>query len=159
MPETLRGLPAVACFDTAFHSTLPPAAFTYALPAAWTSRWGVRRYGFHGISHAWVAHRAPSILGVSGAELRIVSCHLGAGASLCAIAGGRSVDTTMGFTPLEGLVMGTRSGDVDAGAVLHLITREQKPPAEVLHALDTAQRVLADLQAHKIELRYEVDPQ
>jgi acetate kinase len=132
----LPGLPAVACFDTAFHSTLPPAAFTYALPAAWTTRWGVRRYGFHGLSHAWVAHRAPSILDVSGAELRIVSCHLGAGASLCAIAGGRSVDTTMGFTPLEGLVMATRSGSVDPGLLLWLLEREALSTAELGEALE-----------------------
>ena len=112
----LPGAPAVACFDTAFHATLPAAAATYALPAAWGRRWGVRRYGFHGLSHAWVARRAPELVGASGPDgLRIVSCHLGAGASLCAIAGGRSVDTTMGFTPLEGLVMATRSGNVDPG--------------------------------------------
>ena len=132
----LPGLPAVACFDTAFHSTLPAAAFTYALPDAWTSRWGVRRYGFHGLSHAWVAHHAPSILGVPGAELRIVSCHLGAGASLCAIAGGRSVDTTMGFTPLEGLVMATRSGSVDPGLLLWLLEREGLTTAELGEALE-----------------------
>ncbi len=126
--ELLPGLPAVACFDTAFHATLPDAAATYALPAAWRERWGLRRYGFHGLSHAWVAHRVPELLGRvpelldrGPGGLRIVSCHLGAGASLCAISGGRSVDTTMGFTPLEGLVMATRSGSVDPGLVLWLL--------------------------------------
>jgi len=132
----LPGLPAVACFDTAFHSTLPAAAFTYALPAAWTSRWAVRRYGFHGLSHAWVAQRAPLVLGQSAPEVRIVSCHLGAGASLCAIAGGRSVDTTMGFTPLEGLVMATRSGSVDPGLLLWLLEREALTTAELGEALE-----------------------
>jgi acetate kinase len=98
----LPGRPAVACFDTAFHATLPAAPATYALPAAWRERWGLRRYGFHGLSHAWIARRAPELLGRSGPERRIVSCQLGAGASLCAIRSGESIDTTMGFTPLEG---------------------------------------------------------
>jgi acetate kinase len=135
--SALPGVPAVACFDTAFHATLPDAAATYALPAAWVRRWGVRRYGFHGLSHAWVAQRAPELLGISGAsDLRIVSCHLGAGASLCAIAGGRSLDTTMGFTPLEGLVMATRSGTVDPGLLLWLLEREALSTAELGHALE-----------------------
>jgi acetate kinase len=116
----LPDVPAVACFDTAFHATLPPAAATYALPAAWNKRFGLRRFGFHGLSHAWVARRAPELLGRPEPDLRLVSAHLGAGASLCAIAGGRSVATTMGFTPLEGLVMATRSGDVDPGLLLWL---------------------------------------
>lgn len=113
--------PAVACFDTAFHARLPPAAATYALPRGWRARWPLRRYGFHGLSHAHVSRRAAEMLGWAGGELRIVSCHLGAGASLCAIAGGRSVDTTMGFTPVEGLVMATRPGDVDPGLLLWLL--------------------------------------
>ncbi|MEX2413998.1 MAG: acetate/propionate family kinase [Thermoleophilaceae bacterium] len=116
-------LPAVACLDTAFHSTLPAAAATYALPAAWRERWPLRRFGFHGLSHAWVARRVPELLASSPSSLRIVSCHLGAGASLAAIADGRSVDTTMGFTPLEGLAMATRSGSVDPGLVLWLQRR------------------------------------
>ncbi len=133
----LPGLPAVACFDTAFHATLPEAAATYALPAAWGRRWGLRRYGFHGLSHAWVARRAPEIVGASDPDgLRVVSCHLGAGASLCAIAGGRSVDTTMGFTPLEGLVMATRSGNVDPGLLLWLLEREALTTAELGRALE-----------------------
>ena len=117
----LPDVPAVACFDTAFHATLPAAASTYALPSAWRGRWRIRRYGFHGLSHAWIARRVPSLVGRDPAGLRIVSCHLGAGASLCAITRGRSVDTTMGFTPLEGLVMATRSGSVDPGLVLWLL--------------------------------------
>jgi acetate kinase len=139
----LPQLPAVACFDTAFHATLPPEASTYALPAAWRSRWGVRRYGFHGLSHAWVARRVPELVGRPREELRIVSCHLGAGASLCAIAGGRSVDTTMGFTPLEGLVMATRSGSVDPGLLLWLLERESLTESELAHALEYESGLLA----------------
>jgi acetate kinase len=112
--------PHIACFDTAFHSTMPAAARTYAIPEEWRQRWGARRYGFHGLSHAWVARRAPAIAGRDVAGTRTVSCHLGAGASLCAIGDGASVDTTMGFTPLEGLVMATRSGSVDPGLLLWL---------------------------------------
>jgi acetate kinase len=132
----LGGRPAVACFDTAFHATMPAAAATYALPAQWRDRWGLRRYGFHGLSHAWVARRAPELLDRSGADLRIVSCHLGAGASLCAIRDGSSVDTTMGFTPLEGLVMATRSGSVDPGMLLWLLEREGVPAPELAEALE-----------------------
>ncbi len=132
----LPRLPAVACFDTAFHATLPPAAFTYALPAQWRERWGLRRYGFHGLSHAWVARRAPELLQRDPAGLRIVSCHLGAGASLCAIDDGRSLDTTMGFTPLEGLVMATRSGSVDPGMLMWLLEHERLSPSELADALE-----------------------
>ena len=117
----LPHLPAVVCFDTAFHATMDPSATTYALPADWRTRWRLRRYGFHGLSHAWVARRVPDLLGRPAAGLRLVSAHLGAGASLCAIRDGRSVDTTMGFTPLEGLVMATRSGSVDPGLILWLL--------------------------------------
>jgi acetate kinase len=140
----LPRLPAVACFDTAFHSTLPPAAFTFALPARWRERWGLRRFGFHGLSHSWVARRAPELAGATSERLpsgrdeqtRIVSCHLGAGASLCAIAGGESVDTTMGFTPLDGLVMATRSGSVDPGLLLWLLEHEQVDEHEMAAALE-----------------------
>ncbi len=119
--ELLPAVPSVACFDTAFHATIPRAAATYALPGEWRERWGLRRYGFHGLSHAWVARRVPALLGRPAEGLRIVSCHLGAGASLCAISSGISIDTTMGFTPLEGLVMATRSGSVDPGMMLWLL--------------------------------------
>jgi acetate kinase len=115
----LPSVPSVACFDTAFHVTMPPVAWTYALPPAWRDM-GLRRYGFHGLSHAYAARRAAAILAVDADDLRLVSCHLGAGASVCAVHSGRSVDTTMGFTPLEGLVMATRSGSVDPGLVLWL---------------------------------------
>jgi acetate kinase len=132
----LPGVPAVACFDTAFHATLPVAAHTYALPAEWRERWHIRRYGFHGLSHAWIARRAPGVLGLPGSGLRIISCHLGAGASVCAITDGRSVDTTMGFTPLEGLVMATRSGSVDPGLLLWLMERAGMTERELTGALE-----------------------
>jgi len=132
----LPKVPAVACFDTAFHASMPPAAATYALPAAWRERWPIRRYGFHGLSHGWVARRAPQMLGRPATGLRLVSCHLGAGASLCAIADGRSIDTTMGFTPLEGLVMATRSGSVDPGLLLWLLEHAGMAEGELASALE-----------------------
>lgn len=148
----LPGVPAVACFDTAFHATLPPAAFTYALPPEWRRRWDLRRYGFHGLSHAYAARRAAELLGRSPDDLRVVTCHLGAGASLAAVAGGRSVDTTMGFTPLEGLVMATRSGSVDPGLVLWLADHVGIPPAELAATLERRSGLLglagtADMRA------------
>ncbi len=131
------GLPGVACFDTAFHATIPAAAATYALPREWRQRWALRRYGFHGLSHAYCSGRAAELAGAAGdATLRIVTCHLGAGASLAAVRGGVSVDTTMGFTPLEGLVMATRSGSVDPGLVLWLAEQAGTPPAELAAALE-----------------------
>jgi len=111
--RALPEVPAVACFDTAFHATLPAAAATYALPREWRERFGLRRFGFHGLSHAYASRRA--------AAARVVSCHLGAGASLSAVRDGVCVDTTMGFTPMEGLVMATRAGSVDPGLVLWLL--------------------------------------
>lgn len=137
LAELLPGLPAVACFDTAFHRTLPAAAATYALPAEWRERWGLRRYGFHGLSHAYAARRAAELVGRPPEDLRIVSCHLGAGASLCAVVDGRSVDTTMGFTPLEGLVMATRSGSLDPGLVLWLLRQGGLGVDDVAEALAT----------------------
>lgn len=127
---------AVACFDTAFHATMPAAATTYAVPLEWRSRYAIRRYGFHGLSHAYASRRAVELLGMPVAGSRVVTCHLGAGASLAAVLDGRSVDTTMGFTPLEGLVMATRSGSVDPGLVLWLVEHEQLTPHEVATALE-----------------------
>jgi acetate kinase len=118
--QALPGVPAVACFDTAFHAGIPAPAATYALPSQWRRRWDLRRFGFHGLSHAYASRRAAELLGRPPAGLRLVTCHLGAGASLAAVRDGRSVDTTMGFTPLEGLVMATRSGSVDPGLLLWL---------------------------------------
>lgn len=119
--QVLPDVPAVAAFDTGFHVTLSPAARTYALPREWNRRWDLRRYGFHGLSHASAARRAAELVDRDLDGLRVVTCHLGAGASLAAIREGRSVDTTMGFTPLAGLVMATRSGSVDPGLVTWLI--------------------------------------
>ena len=128
-PTALRGieevgrlrpdLPGIACFDTAFHAAMPEAARTYAVPDEWRSRFGLRRYGFHGLSYAWSTRRAAVLLGRDDA--RLVIAHLGAGASLAAVSAGRGVDTTMGFTPMEGVVMATRSGSVDPGLLLHLL--------------------------------------
>jgi acetate kinase len=132
----LPDAPAVACFDTAFHATMPDEATTYAVPLEWRKRWAVRRYGFHGLSHAYASRRAADLVGRRVEDLRIVTCHLGAGASLAAIAGGRSVDTTMGFTPLEGLVMATRSGSIDPGLVLWLEEHARMPPAELAATLE-----------------------
>ena len=119
----LPSVPHVAVFDTAFHATLPRRARAYALPKELAAAYGIRRYGFHGPSHAFVARRAAAFLGEDLADLRIITCHLGNGASVCAVEYGRSVETSMGMTPLEGLVMGTRAGDVDAGVLIHLLRR------------------------------------
>jgi acetate kinase len=132
LPDT----PAVACFDTAFHATMDEAAATYALPLEWRERFGARRYGFHGLSHAYAANRAAKLLGRPVEDLLTVVCHLGAGASVTAVDGGRSVDTTMGFTPLEGLVMATRSGSVDPGLLLWLLERVDVSPEAMAHALE-----------------------
>jgi len=132
----LPTVPAVACFDTAFHAAMPPAAATYALPREWRTRWELRRYGFHGLSHAYASRRASELLGRSPESLRLVTCHLGAGASLAAVLHGRSVDTTMGFTPLEGLVMATRSGTIDPGLVLWLQEHAGMPAAELTATLE-----------------------
>lgn len=119
----LPGLPQWACFDTAFHHTLLPRAYTYALPAAWRDL-GLRRYGFHGLNHQHVSEVVQRLQGSApGGALRLISCHLGAGCSLCAIRGGLSIATTMGFTPMEGLVMASRSGSVDPGVLLDLLRR------------------------------------
>jgi acetate kinase len=133
----------VAVFDTAFHQTIPPRAHAYAIPAEYVSDGKIRRYGFHGISHRSVMLRFAKTQGKSPADLRLVICHLGNGSSVCAVDRGRSVDTSMGFTPLEGLVMGTRSGDVDASALLHLILREGKDPSTLLHDLNNKSGLLA----------------
>jgi acetate kinase len=134
--QVLPDVPAVGCFDTAFHTTIPAAAATYAVPLEWRQRYAIRRYGFHGLSHAYCARRAEHLVGGARRGLRLVTCHLGAGASLAAIVDGRSVDTTMGFTPLEGLVMATRSGTVDPGLVLWLEEHEHLTPHEVATALE-----------------------
>ncbi|SFN89493.1 acetate kinase [Geodermatophilus obscurus] len=136
-------LPHVAVFDTAFHATLPAAASTYAVPREWAREHGVRRYGFHGTSHAFVSRGAAELLGRPLEETNTVVLHLGNGASATAVAGGRSVDTSMGMTPLEGLVMGTRSGDVDPALGAHLHRVAGLGPVEVDRALNGAGGMLA----------------
>lgn len=152
LPKSLLGLdtvsrllpdvPAVACFDTAFHASISEAASTYPLPAEWRRRWPLRRFGFHGFSHAWASRRVAELLSRPAGSLRVVTCHLGAGASLAAVRGGVSVDTTMGFTPLEGLVMATRSGSVDPGLVLWLEEHAGLPPAELASTLENRSGLL-----------------
>ena len=132
LPQT----PTVVCFDTSFHAALPLAAATYAVPVEWRERYEVRRYGFHGLSHSYAVRRASDLLTRPAGEIRIVSCHLGSGASLAAAKGGVSVDTTMGFTPLEGLVMATRSGTVDPGLLIWLQKNAGLPLEEVSDALE-----------------------
>lgn len=146
------GLPTVACFDTAFHATMPAAASTYAVPAAWRDRWPLRRYGFHGLSHAYASRRVAELLDRPLTELRTVTAHLGAGASLAAVMGGRSVDTTMGFTPLDGLVMATRSGSVDPGLLLWVQHHGDIDAEQMERALDR-ESGLSALSGHSGDMR------
>lgn len=150
LPETL----VIAVFDTAFHQTLPKVAYTYALPVELCARYGLRRYGFHGISHAYVSAQLIDRLGRGAAGTKIITCHLGSGASVCAVRDGHSVDISMGFTPLEGLVMGTRSGDVDPGLVLYLIRTAGMATSEVDDLLNhqSGLRGLSELSADVREL-------
>jgi acetate kinase len=135
--EILPGVTQVAVFDTAFHHSLPPRAYVYGLPYEYLSERHIRRYGFHGISHRYVSWRFAQLHNKVRADYRMITCHLGNGCSVCAIEYGRSIDTSMGFTPLEGLIMGTRSGDVDAGAILHLVSHEGIGGRPLLHVLNS----------------------
>jgi acetate kinase len=152
LAKVLPDAPAVAAFDTSFHATMPDAAATYALPREWNQRFGLRRYGFHGLSHASAVRRAADLVGRPASSLRMVTCHLGAGASLCAVRGGRSVDTTMGFTPLAGLVMQTRAGSVDPGLMLWLLEHGEVE-VETLHAVLEHQSGLKGLSHTSGDLR------
>jgi acetate kinase len=136
------GLPAVAVFDSAFHATLPAEAFVYPLPWPWYEEWGIRRYGFHGLSVAWSVRRAEELLDRAAGELDLVVAHLGSGCSVTAVAHGRSVSTSMGMTPLEGLAMGTRSGSVDPGILLHLVRERGMSLDELAETLDHASGLL-----------------
>ena len=146
------GVPQAAVFDTAFHQKMPPAAHLYALPIEMAEKEGIRRYGFHGTSHEFVARRAAAHLGRRLGELKLVTCHLGNGVSMAAIEHGRSIDTSMGLTPLEGLVMGTRSGDVDPGILLHLMRERKMGPAE-LDTLLNKQSGLKGLSGRSHDMR------
>jgi acetate kinase len=125
LKSLIPGIPQVAVFDTAFHHTMPQHAFMYAIPYALYKKYAIRRYGFHGTSHRYVSNRACEILNVDPKQTKIITCHLGNGASACAIKNGVSIDTSMGFTPVEGLIMGTRSGDIDMGAVAYIMDKER----------------------------------
>ncbi len=140
--DALEGIPHVAVFDTAFHQTIPRAAHLYALPLEMYQKHRIRRYGFHGTSHQYVSMRAAELLERDLGDLRIITCHLGNGCSMAAIKGGESRDTTMGFTPLEGLVMGTRSGDVDPSIVFYLVNRQGYDLEEVEEMLNKQSGVL-----------------
>jgi acetate kinase len=151
--DLLPEVPHVAVFDTAFHQTLEPAAFLYALPYVLYERHGIRRYGFHGTSHRFVSQRAAELLGRRGdPALKLITCHLGNGCSIAAIHGGRSVDTSMGFTPLEGLVMGSRSGDLDPAVLLYLMSKEELGGAE-LNALLNKHSGLVGLSGRSNDMR------
>lgn len=150
--EHLPDATHVAVFDTAFHRTMPPRAYRYAIPEVYFSENHIRRYGFHGISHRYVSSRFARIHGKTRADFRMITCHLGNGCSICAIQGGKSIDTSMGFTPLEGLVMGTRSGDIDPGAILHLIIREKEDPA-ALEKILNGQSGLKGLSGNSSDMR------
>jgi len=139
----LPDVPHVACFDTVFHTGLPAAAREYAVPAPWREDYGLRRYGFHGLSYACALGRTADLLGRRPEQLHLVIAHLGGGCSACAVRDGRSVDTTMGFTPLEGLVMSHRSGSVDPGALTWLQTRHRLSAADIEHALNHGSGLLA----------------
>jgi acetate kinase len=140
--ELMPGTPMVAVFDTAFHQTMPPESYIYAIPYEYYQKHGVRRYGFHGTSHKYVAQRASEIMNVSLDDLKIITCHLGNGASVSAIKRGVCIDTSMGFTPLEGLVMGTRCGDIDPAIVTFLREKEELKPGEANEILNKKSGVL-----------------
>jgi len=127
----MPNVPQVAVFDTAFHQTMPPKAYMYAIPKEMFDKWGVRRYGFHGTSHRFVSKRAIEYLGLNPNNSKLIVAHVGNGASMSAVVNGKCVDTTMGLTPLEGLVMGTRSGDIDAAAVTFMMEKEGMTPAQM----------------------------
>lgn len=140
--ELMPGLPMVAVFDTAFHQTMPPKAYLYAIPHEYYEKYGVRRYGFHGTSHQYVAGKAAQMLGKAPEDLKLIICHLGNGASVSAVNGGKCVDTSMGLTPLEGLVMGTRSGDLDPAILEFIAEKENLSLSEVMDVLNKKSGVM-----------------
>ena len=134
--QVLPNVPAVAVFDTAFHQTMPESSFLYSLPYEYYEKYGIRKYGFHGTSHKYVSERAAELLGRPIEQLRLISCHLGNGASIAAIEGGKSIDTSMGFTPLAGVTMGTRSGNIDPALIPFIMEKTGKTAEEVLDVLN-----------------------
>ncbi len=151
MREVLPGVPQAAVFDTAFHSTLPPKSYLYGLPYEMYEKYGIRRYGFHGTSHKFVAEKAAKMIGKDWNDLKIISCHLGSGASIAAIDHGKSFDTTMGMTALEGLIMGSRCGDVDPGVILYLM--DQGYDSKALTKLLYKQSGLIGISGDKQDMR------
>ncbi|SFC57652.1 acetate kinase [Bacillus sp. OV322] len=141
--QVLPDVPAVAVFDTAFHQTMPENSFLYSLPYEYYKDYGIRKYGFHGTSHKYVSERASAILGRPLEQLRLISCHLGNGASIAAIEGGKSIDTSMGFTPLAGVTMGTRSGNIDPALIPYIMEKTGKTADEVLEVLNKKSGMLA----------------
>ncbi len=150
--KLLPHLPQVAVFDTAFFQSLPPHVYLYALPLEYYERDHVRRYGFHGTSHRYVSAKAAEALGIAPEEAKLITCHLGNGCSVCAIEGGRAVDISMGFTPLEGVVMGTRSGDIDPGIIFHLARAKGMALGEI-EALLNHQSGLLGLSGRSNDMR------
>lgn len=134
--ELMPGVPQVAVFDTAFHQTMPDCAYIYGIPYEYYEKYKVRRYGFHGTSHSFVSKRTAELLGKKLEDTKIIVCHLGGGSSICAVKGGRSVDTTMGLTPLEGIPMGTRSGNIDPAIIEFIARKEDKTISEVMDILN-----------------------
>ncbi len=151
MREVLPNVPQTVVFDTAFHSTLPPKSFLYGLPYEYYEKYGIRRYGFHGTSHKFVAEKAAKMIGKDWNDLKIISCHLGSGASIAAIDHGKSFDTTMGMTALEGLIMGSRCGDVDPGVILYLM--DQGMDSKALTKLLYKQSGLIGISGDKQDMR------
>ncbi|TKC15800.1 acetate kinase [Robertmurraya kyonggiensis] len=141
--EVLPNVPAVAVFDTAFHQTMPANSYLYSLPYEYYEKYGIRKYGFHGTSHKYVSQRAAEMLGRPLEQLRLLSCHLGNGASIAAIQGGKSIDTSMGFTPLAGVTMGTRSGNIDPALIPYIMEKTNKTADEVLDVLNKESGMLA----------------
>lgn len=134
--EILPNVPHVAVFDTAFHQTMPESSYLYSLPYEYYEKYGIRKYGFHGTSHKYVTQKAAEMLGKPLEELRLISCHLGNGASIAAVQGGKSIDTSMGFTPLAGLTMGTRSGDVDPALIPYIMEKTGQSAEEVINVFN-----------------------
>lgn len=140
--EILPNVPAVAVFDTAFHQSMPEQSFLYSLPYEYYEKYGIRKYGFHGTSHKYVSERAAELLGRPVEQLRLLSCHLGNGASIAAIEGGKSIDTSMGFTPLAGVTMGTRSGNIDPALIPYIMQKTGQTAEEVLSVLNNKSGML-----------------
>ena len=140
--KIMPNVPQVGVFDTAFHQTMPEKAYLYALPYEYYEKYKIRKYGFHGTSHRFVSEEAIKMLGKAPEDTKVITCHLGNGGSICAVSGGKSVDTSMGFTPLEGLVMGTRSGDIDPAVVTYIMSKENLSPAEMDAILNKKSGVL-----------------